>query len=144
MAKSKGGSEMTPEELMKPRYKVIADYPKSIYLIGNIINAGTTSEDCIYCDREGPRMRHYPHLFKKLEWWEERKIEEMPEYVKGISPNDLVYKMVKWTHNTSGEYFDEIEQCPNRVMFVMKYIIPATREEYEQYTNKQKEVNNER
>lgn len=73
---------MSTEELLKPRYKVIADYPKSLYNVGDILNAGWRSEDCIYCDTEGPRWRHFPHLFKKLYWWEDRSTEDLPEYIK--------------------------------------------------------------
>lgn len=68
---------MTVEELLKPRYKVIADYPKSIYKIGDILRVGGHSEDLLYCDHSGPRMRDYPHLFRKLEWWEERTLDDM-------------------------------------------------------------------
>src|SRR4051812_40933853 len=103
---------MSPEELLKPRYKVIADYPKSLYYVGDIINAGTTSEDCIYCDREGPRMRHYPHLFEPLPWWKDRKVEDMPEYVKVINEvcakdTGLYCRVFKWSiiDTTKEQYF---------------------------------------
>lgn len=72
---------LSKEELLKDRYKVIADYPKSIHKVGAIYTIGING-DVLYCDQNGPRMSQYPHLFKKLDWWEDRKIEEMPEYLR--------------------------------------------------------------
>ena len=80
---------MNNEELLRRRWKVIADYPKSVYNVGDILNGGWRSEDLIYCDTDGPRWSHYPHLFKELEWWEERAIEDLPDYVKY---QKLIYK----------------------------------------------------
>lgn len=114
---------LTVEELLRPRYKVVADYPKSIYKIGTIINAGTTSEDCIYCDLEGPRMRHYPHLFQPLPWWSDRKVEDMPEYVKHV--NCGVFKVV--------EHCEVGASLEGKYYAVYKNLQPATREEHEQY-----------
>jgi len=78
---------MTTEELMNPRYKVIADYPNSPFNIGEILLL--KSKNCyesnldkqIYTDRYPEK---YPHLFKPLAWPEERKPEDMPEYLKPI------------------------------------------------------------
>ena len=33
-----------------------------------------------------------PHLFRRLEWWEHRKPEEMPEYVKVIKTPDQIHR----------------------------------------------------
>jgi len=118
---------MTTEELMKPRYKVIADYPKSLYHVGDILNAGGSGEDCIYCDREGPRFRHYPHLFKPLAWYEERKPEDMPEYVKGATK---VYKIVKYAY--LGYAFIEGEINKNKQVN-LKNFFPATLTDYLTY-----------
>lgn len=76
---------MTTEQLLQPRYMVIADYPKSIYPVGDIIRAGGRNGDCIYCDTEGPRLSHYPHLFRPMPWYEGRNVEDMPEYVKVVA-----------------------------------------------------------
>lgn len=120
---------MSNEELMKPRYKVIADYPKSLYHVGDILNGGWGSEDCIYCDTDGPRWRHYPHLFRPLEWWEERKPEDMPQYVKSLGGNSV-------------RTVDHFEMSREKVIFeggiirpVYKWH-PATIEEYNTYINK--------
>lgn len=123
---------LTKEQLIAPRYKVIADWPKSIYPVGTIINAGGRSEDLLYCDFEGPRCRDYPHLFRKLEWWEERKLEEMPEYVSYdniiIKPKHFMNSWGKPVHTgcTHEGRFHTYRKC-----------IPATIEEYNQYIKQQ-------
>ena len=66
---------MTVEELMKPRYKAVADYPKSIHPVGEIIQYDY--------DKDGT-LGNWPHLFKPLEWWEDRKPEDIPKYIKSI------------------------------------------------------------
>jgi len=85
------------DDLLKPRYKVIADYPYSKFNIGDIISM-THKEDVGMgqfewatdfigdeedgMERYGEReFSYYPHLFKKLEWWEERDKYNMPKYV---------------------------------------------------------------
>ena len=68
---------MSNEELMMPRYKVIADYPFSPFMIGAIIHHnGEAISDL------AKNIHLYPYLFKKLEWWEERQVNDMPKYVK--------------------------------------------------------------
>lgn len=64
---------MTAKELLIPRYKVIADYPNNdVNPVGNIINCTQLPND----------FDEYPHLFKKLEWWQERDLKDMPTHIK--------------------------------------------------------------
>lgn len=56
---------MLTEELLRPRYKVIADYPNSDYEIGQII-----INESDYCTR-------YPAIFKPLAWWQGRTLDEI-------------------------------------------------------------------
>lgn len=70
---------MDIQELLKPRYRVIADYPDSIYPVGFVLELDTNA---FQDQRNDAICSKYPHLFKKLEWWEERKPEEMPQYIK--------------------------------------------------------------
>jgi|HubBroStandDraft_2_1064218.scaffolds.fasta_scaffold393611_2 hypothetical protein len=107
---------MDKEQLIKPRYKVIADYPNSEWKIGEIIQMESFGylpmqlrddpieswlTDFIDRGRKGNAMypdwafEPYPHLFKKLEWWEERELPQMPEYLKH-GENGNVRKVVKW------------------------------------------------
>lgn len=124
---------MTKEELMQPRWKVIEGYPFSppIHAVGTIIEGSLAPEGMEAWEDK------YPHLFKKLEWHEERKTEDMPEYVfwsksakKEITPverweNTKVFGMRfsivndKWRHIAS--------ECS---------IYPATESEYQEYMRK--------
>lgn len=80
-------SKLTVEELLKPRYEVIALYPDCDFKIGQIIEFEDRDEKGILTFRESEYWSpqdfdNYPHLFRKLSWWEKRSVEEMPEYVK--------------------------------------------------------------
>lgn len=68
---------MNIEKLLKPRFEVIADYPKSTFKVGQILEG-----ELIFCDPDGPKYSDYPHLFRKLPWWEKRERSEMPMYLK--------------------------------------------------------------
>lgn len=82
---------MTKEQLLKPRWKVIADFPDSDYVVGNIedrdwskyVNEEDETDGIVWS------ISNFPHLFKELEWWEERAIEDLPDYVKY---QKLIYK----------------------------------------------------
>ena len=78
---------MTREELMKPRFRVIADYPGLSYNVGDNIEVLTDDNYAII------DMVEYPHLFKKLKWWESRRIEDMPK--KLIFGDDII-DIIDW------------------------------------------------
>lgn len=63
--------------LLEPRYKVIADYPESnrSFRVGDVLPGERI-------EKNSERFDQYPKLFKKLEWWENRGTEDMPEYVR--------------------------------------------------------------
>lgn len=88
---------MTLEDLIKVRYKVIADWPgiklikvgDILYLHGNdggfgngfyYTNSNTTNpQPDVFLPGD---VEKYPHLFKRLEWWEERSDDEMAKFVR--------------------------------------------------------------
>ena len=87
---------MTAEQLLKPRYEVIADYPFNPYQIGDLVQNIANTSVALYAkinDTDHLSSIEYfdkfPHLFRKLNWWENRKAEDMPKQVicKAI-PND--------------------------------------------------------
>src|ERR1035437_3812610 len=89
-------------ELLKPRIKLIAPIPFFENKVGEILES--TSQG-IFIDPEyeenssfciiWENVDNYPHLFKKLDWWEEIKEGDMPEYVKYIgNKNDGFYNHV--------------------------------------------------
>ena len=88
---------MTATELMIPRFEIIAEYPNCEFKNGEIISRVKYATNDIYHTDENPpvggldlsEIEKYPHLFRKMNWWEDRKAEEMPKQVicKAI-PND--------------------------------------------------------
>jgi hypothetical protein len=125
---------MTPEELLKPRYKVINTWPDMgdrRYYQGETLTLIQNVNSNQYCIRRGDATLYdtyfdnYPHLFKKLEWWEERKPEEMPEYLKF---GDMIYKVSKpLTIYREWIYVESNKEVP------LKQCIPATAADYEAY-----------
>lgn len=77
--------------LFIPRYLMLSDFPGNVsFKVGNIyqeheimgylINEGTNGWNELLSFKFNPD--EYPANFKKLEWWEYRKIEEMPIYLR--------------------------------------------------------------
>jgi hypothetical protein len=68
-------NEMTNEELMLPRFNVIADYPNSSFDIGDILEQDEKHKTNYWVKLQLYTSRYpdkYPNIFRKLEWWEER------------------------------------------------------------------------
>lgn len=124
---------LTVEDLMKPRYKVIADFPGNQWKVGQIL----LKNDKVFKGdgySEEYKLEHFPHLFKKLEWFEERKTEDMPEYVKPKRAPEYVFKVIEF-HSTVCEYFG----TDGRICMDNSFVFdPATPSEYISYINKQK------
>lgn len=118
---------MTTEELLKPRYKVIAIDTTESFQVGEILNHPEEWHDYLWVGPSGKIIFYpekYPHLFKKLEWWEERKPEDMPEYLNCPS-RKMFFKVDKW-HKS---YFI----IDGRQKMQYRHYIPATAAEYEAY-----------
>ena len=76
---------MSNEELMKRRWEVIAAFPDNRnYEVGSILDR----DWCRYINDDDEsqgtisKISEFPHLFRELGWWEKRKIEDMPMYLK--------------------------------------------------------------
>ncbi len=114
---------LTKEELMKPRFKVISDYPKTPFEIGEILQYNNNEVGAIQYRND------YPAIFQPLQWWEERTVEEMPEYVlyQCVGEKTEIVRTEKWEVN--GFYGHD-------GWFDAKYLTPSTLEEYNEYKNK--------
>lgn len=121
---------MTNEELLKDRYKVISDSlgRETWEDIGYIITMPDSrykySGDII-CGRE--LFDSYPDIYKRLNWSDERNVEDMPEYVR-ILFSGRIAKVIKWNKIEHGwgwvcsEVFgDHLDD----------EVYPATKEEFE-------------
>ena len=121
------------DKLLEPRYEVIAtdtsgdlyvgDILKNLYgkgvFYGSIANTGFS--ECI--------LEDFPHLFKKLEWWERRKADEMPAYLKCRYPvwefkEGDVFKVTDWYN------LDEFKVRINHQLFFVSNFHPATEDQY--------------
>jgi len=120
---------METAELLKPRYKVIADYPGSVFNIGRILPDPLESYSQ---DEENDlvlSMNKYPHLFRKLEWWEDRAVEDMPEYVKDSRAKVAKAKYEISTFNGLNCYDTMYDTFP----YKWTHILPSTEQEYNDY-----------
>ena len=77
-------STLSPEELLKPRVMIINPWPDMAgNKVGDIIYV--PSDNWIYADGSLAEMDYFesfPHIFKPIPWYANRKESEMPEYVK--------------------------------------------------------------
>lgn len=119
------------EDLLVPRYKVIADYPNSTFSINEILYSDAFGKFTQYEDYGTWQLQPeiYSSIFKKLEWWEEREEIEMPEYVRNTS-SDYCFKVKKWI-KLFGECLaiDKIKEGGIKA----SWLIPITKEEYLKY-----------
>jgi hypothetical protein len=130
------------KDLMAPRYKVIAGWPRGGFPVG-LVFTGTTLNDLnksvIECDK-------YPHLFKKLEWHEERTAEwfEQVKYLRygELESGYFIYEVLEW------DLFNE-EQAIRGAwskhhedyylpLSTSQKVYPATKEEFENFINSKK------
>ena len=107
------------------RFKVIAPYPgmerNGNYKVGDILTdnkkTAVTKEngDAIFaCEFE-----KYPHLFKRLNWWDGLNLEEMPQY---IFYKNEVHKIIKWNY--------EFGTSESNKWFFYADVYPATEKDY--------------
>lgn len=120
---------LTPEELLRPRYKVIADYPSTFWSIGDIIDP----------EELHTQFEKYPHLFQKLEWWQERGIDDMPEYVKFFNN---VYRISGWDFSAyiTGYIDSKDPLLIPKVITMNNDVYPDTKEEYESFIKQQNNI----
>lgn len=72
-----------------PRVKLIADYPNNPFLVGKIFELkdkdgekyfhAYSDDEPIHIDQDF--ICKFKHLFQKIEWFEERNIDDLPDYV---------------------------------------------------------------
>jgi hypothetical protein len=136
---------MNTENLIKPKYKVIADYPNCPFEVGHTLiqDMSTVGEVFVEASELGQpidknwldkdAVTGYPHLFKRLEWWEEISPEEMPEYLKTHAGNS-VRKVL------SIDMRNELVTFVNGKVRKLKQWHPATLEEYNEYQSNQSQT----
>jgi len=123
-------------QLLKPRYKVIADYPMSQHKVGSILTlesgdryVGNGTKYIIL------NIEQYPHLFRKLAWYEERDVSEMPEFVQDL----VCYKIMKPLHFFTPNGHPTKNGCTdNGLYFPYNELLPATEKDFAEYIKNSK------
>jgi len=96
---------MKAEELLKPRYEVVGDAPLLRNKIGEVITcdhpSGQIECDFVFQGKVHISPDSYPLIFKKLNWWEHRKKEDMPMKLisKAIPDDNEITEIVEWDMN---------------------------------------------
>lgn len=126
---------------MKPRFKVIADYPDSPFGVGQILPlifkaAGWRYEYVTYEGQDyisESQLKEYPHLFKEMEWFEDRKKEDMPKYIKSKRTGNIGV-VEKWNMSKESKAVDTYASVGSYCWFVTG-IEPCTEQQYTDYVN---------
>lgn len=116
---------LTPQELLKPRWLVINTYPGSNLPVGHIIERNFSMGLL-----QKQTLDKYANIFKKLEWYQERKKEDLPLYVRCIEGCSVP------TSGSSYKLFHEGSLYKNEFPCPLSIMEPATEEEYLNYINK--------
>lgn len=136
---------MTPEELMKPRYKVVIKYPHYPF-DGDVLLVNEKGE--LIHETEGYPQSVYKILeedikgnpcFRLMEWWEEREKyfwsdgkPSTPLFVSNIAKTVFG---TAWGIDLSDGSF-ALEVNGEKTDANLSNYIPATREEYDNYINR--------
>ncbi len=121
---------MTAKELLKPRYKVIADYPDRAFemnmpLLYNVV-------DCCFENSQASGVPiepdKFPLIFKELDWWEERTPEELPKYVKTKTGTKRVAVLRSIPENETSRWCMYLAE--EHIPYDPRGFVPATEAEF--------------
>lgn len=116
--------QMTATELLQPRFEIIADFPNN-YLgkVGTILDRDWGA----YPDGEDNppawTISMFPHLFRKLNWWEGRTAIQMPRKVISMADDNRdVYEIEEWDMKQMIGWIDKKERvCVDLCLFEPQY-----------------------
>jgi hypothetical protein len=122
---------MTAKELMQPRFEVIETYPKSKFKKGDILeripNATNdwynADKSLINADILLEEIEQYPHLFRKMNWWEKRTVDQMPKKVMSIlDDKGDTFDIQEWDMEILVGWIDKKERsCCSLLTFKPEY-----------------------
>jgi len=109
---------MKAKDLLIPRFEVINNYPdcdKHKLAIGSIVTFEYYTDETKQWYNDNGQLKiydayyeGYPHLFRKLNWWEKRTKEQMPKKLKSLCSKDEpnfdiekeeVFEILDWDMN---------------------------------------------
>lgn len=116
---------------MIPRFEVIETYPKSKFKKGDILeripNATNdwynANKSLINADILLEEIKQYPHLFRKMNWWEKRTAEQMPKKVMSIlDDKGDTFEIQEWDMEILVGWIDKKERsCCSLLTFKPEY-----------------------
>lgn len=143
---------MTTQELLTPRVIVTAWYPGCPFEVGDVLTYlenflhrtdGTPeSLTCSNVYRNGNNIAEADDVekatanFRALSWYEHRKVEDMPEYVKIEGGKYHGYYCIReWNTDHIGNFWALICKGSSSCQLFMNSCAPATKQEYIDYVN---------
>lgn len=128
---------MSKELLLIKRWKVIAPWPgmeESNLKVGSMLLKSRDDRPQDFHMMTGyiaeKFAKRYPNLFHELHWSEDRKLEEMPEYVLHLNK---VWKVHEWLSISEGKWLpvaDKNYYLSQSWRQYYMFSLPATEEEY--------------
>ena len=98
---------MTAEELLIPRFEVMVDYPSNQRVVGAILELPDFDNDFTKHLWVKEKER-YPHIFRRLNWWEGRTEEQMPKKVMSMADDKReVFEIQGWDMEIMVGWIDE-------------------------------------
>ena len=116
---------------MIPRFEVIETYPKSKFKKGDILERiPNATNDWYNADKSLTNadilieeIKQYPHLFRKMNWWEKRTAEQMPKKVMSIlDDKGDTFEIQEWDMEILVGWVDKKERsCCSLLTFKPEY-----------------------
>lgn len=147
------------ELLMWPRWRVTADFWRSPFKIGEILIAPGNKEAIAFNDDatiieldlyKDLQANKFHHLFKHLPWFIDRKLEDMPQYLKHNYVGGYYAKVTEHFINKYECAIEDDRQHDNSPGIptgprtaAYAHWIPSTEKEYKAYLKEQKSVTHE-
>ena len=100
---------LSAEELLRPRYKVIANYPNSPYQLGDIFVANPHEDSELVSNRNPLQTMPavygslYPAVFQKMHWWQDRANKELPLKLQAQDGGEIFW-VNRWVGDTQKGY----------------------------------------
>lgn len=118
---------MPVNELLIPRYIVTLDYPNSPFHVKQIIEITEENKEAYSF------FDDFPKVFRKLKWWENRTIDEMPEFVRF---DNKILKVEGWIQDLLGNPMPSVNgndsiNIKTNWHFRNEKTLPATKQEFE-------------
>jgi hypothetical protein len=119
---------LTIDELLKSRIEchgIFLGMKEQGFELGVIFHPN--KEDYFYPEK-------YPANFRWLLWWQKRKPEELPRYIKCLNQNKIVHEVLTWEIKTMATIAVTANNL--RLSMQMEEYLPATEQEYKNYVAK--------